>query len=82
MLVVDDASDYRLAIDLRVGQSSRLTIDDYTFSKFVEWVSLDQSVATVSSKGKVKAIAEGLTIISAKDEQGQVVGQIYVRVRE
>lgn len=82
VLIVDDASDYRLAIDLRIGQSSRLTIDDYTFTKFVEWTSLDHNVATVSSKGKVKAIGEGLTIVEAKDEQGQAVGQIYVRVRQ
>ncbi|WP_210087229.1 Ig-like domain-containing protein [Paenibacillus turicensis] len=67
---------------MRIGQTSRLTIDNYTFTKVVEWTSLDQNVATISNKGKVKAISEGLTIINAKDEQGSVVGQIYVRVRE
>lgn len=82
VLVVDDASDYRLAIDLRIGQTSRLTIDNYTFTKLVEWTSLDQNVATISNKGKVKAISEGLTVINAKNEQGNIVGQIYVRVRD
>lgn len=81
VLVVDDASEYRLAVDLVVGQSSRLTIDDYSFTQPVTWTAVNNEVATISDKGKVTAVGKGLTLITAKDDQGQVVGQIYIRVR-
>lgn len=81
VLVVDDASLYRLAIDLKKNQFSRLTMDEYTFTKSVTWTVMNDQVVTVSSKGIVTAVGEGLTIITAKDEQGQVAAQIYARVR-
>lgn len=81
VLVVEDASDYRLAIDLKIGQSSRLTIDNYTFSKIVSWSTMDNNIAMISNKGKVTAVGEGLTLVNAKDDQGKVVGYIYIRVR-
>jgi len=82
VLVVDDAKDYRLAVDLKVGKSCRLTVDDLTDTVKVNWSSLDPTVATVSSKGKVTAVGEGLTVVIATDEEGNEIGQIYVRVRE
>lgn len=77
----DEAKEYRLAVDLKVGKSSRLTVDDLTDTIKVNWESLDSSVATVTSKGKVTAVSKGLTIIIAKDEEGNEIGQIYIRVR-
>ena len=82
VLVVDDAKDYRLAVDLKKGQSCRLTIDDMKDTIPVEWYSLDEGIAIVSNKGKVTAIDTGLTIIIAYDQEGSIVGQIYIRVRE
>lgn len=82
ILVVDDADDLRLAVDLKVGKSCRLTVDDLTNTTKVVWSSMDSNVATISSKGKVTAISEGLTLITATDSDGNVIGQVYVRVRE
>lgn len=81
VLVVNDARDYRLAVDLKIGGTCRLTIDDATDTVKVTWVSLDSNIATVSSKGKVTAVNKGLTIINATNEEGNVVGEIYIRVR-
>ena len=82
VLVVDNADDYRLAIDLQVGKTSRLTVDDLTNTLNVTWESTDTTVATVSSKGVVTAKGKGLTLAKAVDIDGNVVGQVYVRVRE
>lgn len=81
VLVVENAKDYRLAVDLKVGKSCRLTADDYTNTVPVTWTSLDPTVATVSDNGKVTAVSKGLTIITATDDKGNEIGQIYVRVR-
>ena len=82
ILVVDNADDYRLAVDLKVGKTSRLTVDDLTNTLNVTWNSSDTAVATVSSKGVVTAKGKGLTLAKAIDSDGNVVGQVYVRVRE
>lgn len=82
ILVVDNADDYRLAVDLRVGKTSRLTVDDLTSTLNVTWDSSDATVATVSSKGVVTAKEKGLTLAKATDRDGNVVGQVYIRVRE
>lgn len=82
ILVVDNADDYRLAVDLKVGKTSRLTVDDLTNTLNVTWDSSDATVATVSSKGVVTAKGKGLTLAKATDRDGNVVGQVYVRVRE
>lgn len=51
VLVVDDASEYRLALDMNVGQSCRLTVDDLTFSKKVTWSTADEKTATADNRG-------------------------------
>lgn len=82
VLVVEDASDYRLAIDLKVGQSARLTVDDLTNTVNTTWEPMDSAIANVTSKGKVTALKKGLVLFTAKDEDGNVIGKVYVRVRE
>jgi hypothetical protein len=82
VLVVEDASDYRLAIDLKVGQSARLTVDDLTNTVNATWEPMDSAIANVTSKGKVTALKKGLVLFTAKDEEGNVIGKVYVRVRE
>lgn len=82
ILVVEDATDYRLAVDLKISKTCRLTIDDYTFTKNVTWTTLDPDVAIINNKGKVTAISKGLTVAIATDENGNEVGQVYIRVRE
>ena len=82
IIVVDNAEEYRLAIDLKIGKKCRLTVDNNKNKAKVTWEAVDTNVATVSSKGKVKAVAEGLTAVVAKDEEGNIIGQVYIRVRE
>lgn len=48
-----NADDLRFAVDLKVGKSCRLTVDDLTNTINVTWVSMDPAIATVSTKGKV-----------------------------
>ncbi len=82
ILVVDDAKDLRLAVDLKVGKSCRLTVDDLSDTVNVTWASMDPSVANVTSNGKVTAVSKGLALVTATDDTGKLIGQIYVRVRE
>ena len=79
VLVVD--LEYQLAVDLSIGGTCRLTIDDLTNTTYVTWSSCDPTIATVSAKGKVTAVSEGLTYIIAIDKDGNEIGRIYVRVR-
>lgn len=58
MVVVENADDYRLAVDLKVGKSCWLTVDDLTDIVKVTWDSSDTSVATISRK--YKSLAEGI----------------------
>ncbi|MBE5983191.1 MAG: hypothetical protein E7248_07820 [Paenibacillaceae bacterium] len=82
VLVVENADDYRLAIDLKVGETARLTADDFTNTANFTWAPMDSSIANVTSKGKVTALSKGLVLISAKDAEGNIIGRVYVRVRE
>jgi len=82
VLVVENADDYRLAIDLKVGETARLTTDDFTNTANVTWAPMDSSIANVTTKGKVTALSKGLVLITAKDAEGNIIGRIYVRVRE
>ena len=82
VLVVENADDYRLAIDLKAGETARLTADDFTNTANVTWAPMDSSIANVTTKGKVTALSKGLVLISAKDADGNIIGRVYVRVRE
>ena len=79
VLVVD--IEYQLAVDLSIGGTCRLTIDDLANTTFVTWLSYDPAITTVSAKGKVTAVSEGLTYVVASDKDGNEIGRIYVRVR-
>nr|WP_288827436.1 Ig-like domain-containing protein [uncultured Clostridium sp.] len=82
VLVVENADDYRLAIDLKIGETARLTADDFTNTANVTWAPMDSAIANVTTKGKVTALSKGLVLISAKDADGNIIGRVYVRVRE
>lgn len=82
ILIVEDAKNYRLAVDLKVGESARITIDDLSDTIKATWVTMDSLKVNVSSKGKVTALSKGLVLITAKDEEGKIIGSVYVRVRE
>ena len=43
---------------------------------------MDSSIANVTNKGKVAALSKGLVLSTAKDEEGNLIGRVYVRVRE
>ena len=80
VLIVD--LEYQLAVDLNIGGTCRLTIDDLTNTADVTWTSYDPTIATVSSQGKVTTVSEGLTYIVATDKDGKELGRIYIRVRQ
>lgn len=73
--------DYQLAVDLLIGEKCRLTVDDAKDTAKATWVVNDPTIATVTSKGKVTAVGEGLTFITATDEDGKEIGKIFIRVR-
>lgn len=79
VLVVD--LDYQLAVDLLIGEKCRLTVDDAKDTAKVTWTVNDPTIATITSKGKVTAVGEGLTFITAADEDGKEIGKIFIRVR-
>lgn len=74
--VMKGADNFRLALHLKSGDAKRLWITDNTSS--VTWTSMDTSVASIDSTGKVSAVANGLCVV-----QGELDGKtylIYVRV--
>lgn len=78
VLVVD--LEKQLAVDLYVGETCKLTVDNLRRND-VTWTSNNPAIATVSSNGKVTAMGEGLTFITATDKDGNEIGRIYIRVR-
>lgn len=52
ILVVDDASELRLAMDMKAGTSRRVTIDDLTDTKKVTWTSMDTDIAEIDAREK------------------------------
>lgn len=81
ILIVEDANDYRIAVDLKISESCRVTIDKNKHITNVTWKVADESIATISSKGKITAQGKGLTIVTAVDESDKTIGQVYIRVR-
>ncbi len=81
VLVVEDADDYRLSIDLKVGGKCRLTIDDNMNTTPVTWTSIPGNIVSLNNKGKVAALNPGLALVTATDLSGNIIGQVYIRVR-
>lgn len=81
VLVVQNADGQRLAVDLKVGDTSLLTVDDNANTADVTWTSSNTFVATVSTAGRVTAASAGLTLITVTDADTNQIGQVYVRVR-
>jgi len=73
--------DLQLAVDLTVGDKCRLTVDDLANTASIIWKADDSAIATITNKGKVTAVSEGLTYIISTDIEGKEVGRIYIRVR-
>lgn len=65
----------KTAMTLDAGSSKTLRIYGVSSSDDIFWSSDDESIATVSSKGKVTALASGRTIIRATLNSG--VGKTY-----
>lgn len=61
------------------GQAQALTLTN-TQSKSVTWTSSDTKVATVSSAGSVKAVANGNAVITVKSADGKYVDTVNVTV--
>lgn len=80
VLVVNNATKYRLTIDLNPGDKCKLTLDDAK-DLIGNWVSMDPTIATVTEKGNVTAIAKGLSIVTGYDDNGVEIGHIYIMVR-
>ena len=72
----EEIDELRLAIDLNVGENANVEFGNVGV---VTWTSMDESVATIDSKGKITAIGEGLALVQGT--LNQVTKYIYVRVR-
>ena len=69
-----------ICIELNVGSSMQLgTIFNNSKDKNVKWSSSKKSVATVSSKGKVKAVKKGTTVIKVYNSSG-LVSKLKIKV--
>ena len=60
-------------IQLTVGQTYTLSVvynPEYAANKNVSWTSSNEDVATVSAEGKIVALTEGTTTVTATSEEG------------
>lgn len=67
-------SDWEEGNSFTKGKTMTLTADVYpenTTDKSITWTSSDESVATVSEKGVVKAVAHGSVVITAMTSNGK-----------
>ena len=69
--VVLDKSEWHLQEGYGSFTLSATVSPEYATNKSVTWISSNPSVATVDSEGKVTAIKEGTTEITATTEEGQ-----------
>lgn len=70
-------------LTLTIGQTSTLTViytPEYAANKKVSWASSNGDVATVSDEGRVIAIKEGTTTITATSEEGGYTASCAVTV--
>lgn len=74
----------KASLSLQVGKSKTLkaTVSpSTTTTQTIKWSSSNKSVATVTSKGKVKTIAQGSAVITAKTKNG-LIAQCTVTVNK
>lgn len=75
-----DTASINMCISLKIGNSVQLgTIFNNSKDKDVKWSSSKKNIATVSSKGKVKAIKKGTTVIKVYNSSG-LVSKITIKV--
>lgn len=81
LVVGEELEQYRITVELHAGETLRLTVDEAA-DLAGNWSVLDTSIATVTEKGRVMAVAAGLTIVTAEDADGNKIGDIYIRVKK
>ena len=72
-IAVDDVQLDETKVDLRPGESIRLTetiSPSNATNMNVVWASSDESVATVSQEGEVRCVAEGKAVITVTTQEG------------
>ena len=75
--------NYILAVLLNISESVQLSVTyDLSDNTELTWTSTNESIAVVDGNGKVIAIAEGLTYINARNEDGSFNESIPVKVVE
>ena len=82
---VESISLDKTELELTVGRNANLyatILPKYATNKNVSWSSSNQSVATVSSSGKVEAIAKGTATITVKTEDNGKTATCRVTVKE
>lgn len=78
--ITDEISDTDADYELEVGESTTLLVKKANKKNFT---SSDTSIATVTKKGKIKAIATGTAIITVLDKNsGKVVDSYVVKVSD
>lgn len=90
VLVVESLFDYHLALDMKVGEKRKVTINDQIKLDQITWVvtgsaigvASGSSIISVSTTGNVKSHSPGLGVVAALDPVGNVVDKVYIRVRE
>ncbi|MBO4476591.1 MAG: Ig domain-containing protein [Bacteroidales bacterium] len=70
-------------LQLTVGQTYTLSVvynPEYAANKNVSWTSSNEDVATVSAEGKIMALTEGTTTVTATSEEGGYTASCTVTV--
>lgn len=61
------------AIEVTMEESEITLFADFEHEGTVTWASSDESIATVSQNGVVTAVSEGVVIISASNDDGEIL---------
>ena len=68
-------------VDLKVGKATTLKVTKKPKGSTIKWCSKNPAVATVTSKGKVKAVGKGEAEIVAYTSDGSEYSSCYVTVK-
>ncbi len=82
---VESVSLDKTELELNVGEITSLfvtIIPENATNKSLSWSSSDESIATVSSDGIVKAVAPGTTVITVTTSDGEKAASCTVYVKE